>query len=317
MSKVLWCWKELCEAVGADPVDGPDVFGVSIDTRTLEPGDLFVALKGDPGPRFNTDSRSDRDGHAFVESAVGRGAAGAMVHRPTGAGLPEICVEDTLDGLWDLARARRRALECPVFAITGSSGKTTAKAWLTAALGGRPVPGSLNNFWGVPLTMARTAADTEVALFELGTNHPGEIAPLARLVEPTVALVLNVLPAHLAFFTDMAALTAEKLSIAEGLTPGGTLVMPDTLVPPDHHANCVFFGRSAGADVQLVAFEERTRCATIRLPDRTLTAHVPGGGAHRALTLTGIAACLHVAALDVGLINNLGDDLVTRRDVDW
>jgi UDP-N-acetylmuramoyl-tripeptide--D-alanyl-D-alanine ligase len=168
----------------------------------------------------------------------------------------------------------------------------------------------LNNFWGVPLTMARTPASTEVAVFELGTNHPGEIAPLAELVQPNVALVLNVLPAHLAFFSDMAALTAEKLSIAKGLVPGGTLVMPDTLTPPDSSANCVFFGQSANADVQLAAFDECSHEAKIRVDGRTFAAHVPGGGEHRALTVTGVAACLHAASLDVGLVENLDEGLV-------
>lgn len=310
MSKVLWRWREACAAVGAEPVDGPDIFGVSIDSRSIAPGDLFVALLGDPGPRFNTDSRSDRDGHAFVAAAAAGGAVGALVHREAGSNLPVIRVADTLDGLWNLARARRGDLSCPVFAVTGSAGKTTAKAWLCAALGGKAGPGSLNNFWGVPLTLARTAADTDVAVFELGTNHPGEIAPLAELVEPTVALVLNVLPAHLAFFPDMDALTREKLSIADGLTPKGTLVMPDTLAPPPNARHCLFFGRSPAADVQLLAFDESSRMATIRAGELTVEAPVPGGGEHRALTLTGVAGCLHAAGLDAGRIAGLDDTLV-------
>ena len=86
LSEVVWRWRDACVAVGASPIDGPDIFGVSIDTRTLVAGDLFVALLGDPGPRFNTDSRSDRDGHAFVDEAQRRGAVGALTHHPSEIG---------------------------------------------------------------------------------------------------------------------------------------------------------------------------------------------------------------------------------------
>ena len=106
--EVLWRWRDACAAVGVSAVDGPDVSGISIDTRSLQPGDLFVALRGDPGPRFNTDSRTDRDGHDFIGDAQARGAVGALTQRPTGTGFPELRVDDTLDGLWALGRAALR-----------------------------------------------------------------------------------------------------------------------------------------------------------------------------------------------------------------
>ncbi|MEM8769569.1 MAG: Mur ligase domain-containing protein, partial [Pseudomonadota bacterium] len=145
MSEPLWRWPELCFALGLPPADGPDVTGISIDSRTLEPGDLFIALTGDPGPRFNSSQRSDRDGHDFVAMALERGASGVLTHDSTQRDAPELKVADTLDGLWALGRAGRDRLTCPVVAVTGSSGKTTSKTFLAAALGAFATTGSLNN----------------------------------------------------------------------------------------------------------------------------------------------------------------------------
>src|SRR5262249_1829373 len=119
--QIVWKWRDACRAVGAPVVDGPDIAGVSIDTRTLEPGDLFVAFLGDPGPRFNQDSRTDRDGHDYLSDAQRRGAIGALTHRPIDSTLPQLRVADTLDGLWALGRGARRRFERRAFAITGSS----------------------------------------------------------------------------------------------------------------------------------------------------------------------------------------------------
>ncbi len=111
--ELVWRWRDACAAVGAAQTDGPDIFGISIDTRSLQPGDLFVALLGDPGPRFNTDSRTDRDGHAFIDDAQRRGAIGAMTHRASETSLPELRVADTLDGLWALGSSARATIFRP------------------------------------------------------------------------------------------------------------------------------------------------------------------------------------------------------------
>jgi UDP-N-acetylmuramoyl-tripeptide--D-alanyl-D-alanine ligase len=319
---VLWRWTEACEALGLPPAAGPDIHGISIDTRTLQPGDLFVALSGDPGPRFHTASRSERDGHDFVAVAAKSGAVGALTHRQTGIRLPELRVADTLDGLWQLGRASRRRLTCPVFAVTGSSGKTTVRSFLAAALDIPQVAGSLNNFWGVPLSLARTPATTPAAVFEIGTNHPGEIEPLARLVNPTIALVLNVRSAHLEYFPSFAALQEEKFSIYRGLTADGVAVAPaDTpqaLLPDDRRL--VRFGRSNGADVELLEYLDAERRARYRVAGAEHWAHVPGGGEHRAFSLAAVLACLHAAGLTVENALALPDDVVpagrgTRSDV--
>jgi UDP-N-acetylmuramoyl-tripeptide--D-alanyl-D-alanine ligase len=330
----LWTWDAICMAVGAPPVAGPQVNGISIDTRTLNRGDLFVALAGDPGPRFQTHNRSARDGHDYVADAAVRGAAGALVHRPVGVDLPQLCVADTLDALWALGRAARARLACPVLAVTGSSGKTTVKTFLSAALGCPASVASFNNHLGVPLSLARTPAHSQAAVFEVGTNHPGEIAPLAKLVRPNVALVLNVMGVHLENFPDMGALQREKLSIAAGLEPGGVLILLDSLLPllPDalptqlgQRPRVVTFGTSRDADVRLENFDPGRRIAHIRWgavniaavenlnataePGETV-ATVPGGGAHRALSMTATVACIIAGGFDAALARQLDDGVI-------
>ena len=297
-AKPLWTWAELAAAVGAPAAAGPDLTGISIDTRTLRPGDLFVALPGDPGPRFNVSHRSTRDGHDFLPHAFAAGAAGALVHGPAAARGPTITVRDTLDALWKLAHAARGRFQGKVAAVTGSSGKTTAKTLLHAALADAfATGGSLNNHLGVPLSLARTPRGQAFAVYEIGTNHPGEIEPLARLAEPDVAIVLNVHPAHIEFFPDMAALRREKLSIAKGLRGGGQLVCLDTLTKgADVAAPTLTFGLSAAADVRLAEFDGAT--AVLHTPAGAVRAPVPGGGEHRALSVAAVTAALIALGVD-------------------
>ena len=307
---ILWTWPELCKALGADPVDGPAVRSVDIDSRKLAPGDLFIALSGDPGPRFPGARSSPRDGHDFLEAAYAAGAAGALVHREMPGGRPRLVVRDTLDALWNLGRAARTRTSARVAAITGSSGKTTAKTFLARALGAFATPGSLNNHLGVPLSLARTPADARFAVYEIGTSHPGEIAPLSRLARPHVAVVLNVHPAHIEFFDGIDALRREKLSIAEGLDPGGTLVCLDALdrTGVDPATGVITFGEDARADVRLTGFDGRR--ATIATPSGTVRAEVPGGGTHRALSLAAVAAVLVAFGEDPVRVADMPDDAV-------
>src|ERR1700692_933738 len=172
---VLWEAGELSAALG---VAGPGVAvtGISIDTRSLVPGDLFVALQ------------DVRDGHDFVAEAFAKGAAAALVSKPMPG--PVLVVEDTLAGLTRLAAAARARSRAKIVAVTGSVGKTTTKEMLRVVLGafGRvhAAEASFNNHIGVPLTLARLARNVDFAVFEIGMNHPGEIAPLTQLVRPDV-----------------------------------------------------------------------------------------------------------------------------------
>ena len=287
-TQALWTYRELAAALGLPAVDGPAITGIGIDSRCLKPGELFVALSGDPGPRFQPSARSDRDGHDFVADAVGKGAAAVLVHRRGDYGVPALLVDDTLDGLWALGRAGRRRLAKPVVAVTGSSGKTTFKSFAATALGAFSTVGSFNNHIGVPLSLALTPSDA-AAVCEIGTNHPGEIEPLAQLAVPDVAVVLNVGPAHIEHFGSLEAIRREKMSIAAGLPAAGVLVRPADLVT-DFQGRTLTFGTGDSADVRLL--DVAADGATLCVDQRCVYCPVPGGGEHRALSVCAVAAVL-------------------------
>lgn len=312
MTEVLWHWPELCDALGVKATPGPDITGISIDSRTLIPGDLFIALTGDPGPRFNPSHRSDRDGHDFIAAALERGAAGVLSHDAVARDCAELKVDDTLEALWRLGGAARARANCPIVAITGSSGKTTTKTWMCAALDAFGTAGSLNNHLGVPLSLARTPATATAAVYEIGTNHPGEIAPLSELVRPDVAVVLNVHPAHAENFSDMAALRTEKLSIYKGLSDKGVLVVEDLIDTGELPATLprVTFGETPDAEVRLL--REAAGEAEFQIGDRRITAQIPGGGRHRARSMGAVLAVLKILKRDLAAAQTLNGHLVPK-----
>ena len=248
---MIWSPDEI-NAVFGSSVSSP-ITGISIDTRTLKKGDLFIALSGNPGPKFSTSNDSTSDGHDFILQAQKAGASAIISSRA----LPEIdnliLVPDTLEALWALAEASRDRMSRPVIAVTGSNGKTTFRTWLEKSLGVvADVHGSeksLNNHWGVPLSLARMPRDAEVGIFEIGTNNPGEIEVLAKLASPDIAVLLNVGEAHIGNFKDVSALEREKLSIANGLS-GGVFVLPTALANKTNAKNVMTFG--TGGDVFLM-----------------------------------------------------------------
>ena len=218
----LWTATEAAEATGGRVQGDWACNGVSIDTRTLQPGDLFVALK------------AARDGHEFVAEALDSGAGAALVtHVPEGVSedAPLLIVEDVQTALEALGRAGRARLgpQAKVAAVTGSVGKTSTKEMLLAIFGDQGKAhasvDSYNNHWGVPLTLARMPRDTDYAVIEIGMNHPGEIAPLAKQAQPHAAMVTNVAAVHLEAFKDVAAIAVEKASIFDGMDPGGVAVI--------------------------------------------------------------------------------------------
>ncbi len=220
----LWRLADFCAAMDADLAPGaPDcIDGISIDSRTIAAGDAFFAIRGD---RF--------DGHDFVDSALQRGAACAVVARERAAEYRDrtrlVVVEDVLAGLGDLARAARARTQAKVIAITGSVGKTTTKEMLATALGAcgatHAAPASFNNHWGVPLTLARMPRDSEYAVIEIGMNHPGEITPLTRLTRPDVAIITTVDAVHLAHFSNVEEIARAKAEIFAGIAPGGKAIL--------------------------------------------------------------------------------------------
>ena len=224
---------------------------MSIDTRTLHPGDLFVALQGESG-----------DGHGFVADALAKGAAGAMVHRDVPAVGRLLLVDDTLAGLHRLGGYARARFTGRLVAVTGSVGKTTTKEMLrtilTAFGATHAAVASYNNQWGLPLTLARMPPDATFCVAEIGMNHAGEIAPLARLARPHVAVITAVENAHIGYLGSIEAIADEKADILRALEPGGVAVLPaDTQLLPRlraaaGEAQVITFGASPDADVRLV-----------------------------------------------------------------
>jgi UDP-N-acetylmuramoyl-tripeptide--D-alanyl-D-alanine ligase len=235
--------------------------GVSIDTRTLEKGDLFVALKGDA-----------RDGHEFVRQAFEKGAAGAVVDEAHARALagsgPLFIVKDVQSALERLAAYARSRTAAYVAAITGSVGKTSTKEMarviFSRAGATHASPASYNNHWGVPLSLARMPAETRYAFFEIGMNHAGEIAKLVDLVKPQVAVVTRVASAHLEHFSSVEEIADAKAEIFGGLLEGGVAIINrddetyERLYAAARASNAehVFsFGAGEGAEAQLLSHE--------------------------------------------------------------
>ncbi|MEL6571915.1 MAG: UDP-N-acetylmuramoyl-tripeptide--D-alanyl-D-alanine ligase [Pseudomonadota bacterium] len=216
----LWTATDAAAATGGAATTGWSATGVSIDTRSLQSGDLFVAL------------RDVRDGHDFVGTAMEKGAAAALVtHRPEGVAedAPLLIVSDVLKALEALGAAARARTNAKVIGVTGSVGKTSTKEMLRTVLGlqgkTHAAEASYNNHWGVPLTLARMPANTDYAVVEIGMSNPGEIAPLAKMAKPHVGMVTTVAAAHLAAFGALEGIAHEKGSILEGVLPGGVAVL--------------------------------------------------------------------------------------------
>jgi len=226
MNAPLWTFEAFVAAMRGRPTQGgtPGITGISIDSRTVQPGDAFFAIRGD---RF--------DGHDYAGSAAAHGAAVAVIAEERLAGLgrltiPLVVVSDVLKALEALGIAARERSRARIAAVTGSVGKTTTKEMLALALGasGRThfSPASFNNHWGVPLTLARLPAEARYAVFEIGMNHPGEITPLVAQVRPHVAIITTIEPVHLEYFADgIDGIAAAKAEIFSGVEPGGVAVL--------------------------------------------------------------------------------------------
>lgn len=269
MSEHLWTWDDLIAATGGH-AEGPapaGIDGVSIDTRTIGAGDLFVAL------------RDQRDGHDFVEAGFKAGAAAALVEagyvrKPSDGAL--IRVADPLKALEGMARAARKRTNARIVAVTGSVGKTGSKEMLRLALSElgatHASEKSYNNHWGVPLTLARMPASSAFGVFEIGMNHAGEITPLVEMVRPHVAVITTVEPVHVGNFPNgIDGVAQAKAEILTGLVPGGTAVLPhDNAFYPllreaatKVGARIVSFGFEAGADVRCIQMDLTSRGSSV------------------------------------------------------
>jgi UDP-N-acetylmuramoyl-tripeptide--D-alanyl-D-alanine ligase len=303
---VLWTSAEAVAATGGRNNAEWSATGVSIDSRNLAAGDLFVALVG-----------PSHDGHDYIAAALGAGAAAAIVGRvprglPIDASL--LVVADTLQALRDLGTAARRRSAARIAAITGSVGKTGTKEMLKLALEAQAPThasaSSLNNHIGVPLTLARLPRAAVYAVFEIGMNHPGEIAPLAQLVRPHVAVVTTVEPVHLEFFPDgVRGVAAAKAEIFASLA-GGTAVLNrdnphfDFLADAARAAGVarvIGFGAHPAADVRLAEFDGRATESSIvaAIHGRRISYRLGVAGRHWAVNSLAVLAA--VDALGAGV----------------
>ncbi len=220
MKGILWTKDSTCAATGGACQIDWSATGISIDSRTTQSGDLFVAIKG---PRM--------DGHDFVEQAFSKGAVAALVdHRLVGIEkqFPVITVNNTKEALDKLGVAARKRSPAQIIAVTGSVGKTGTKDAIYHSLipQGKTCASahSYNNHWGVPLSLARMAPDSDYGIFEVGMNHAGEITPLSRMIQPDVSIITTVEPVHIEYFDSVEAIADAKAEIFTGMM-GGTAIL--------------------------------------------------------------------------------------------
>ncbi len=258
----LFSIAEIIAATGGDArnITAENIFSVSIDSRSIAKGALYVPIAGD---RF--------DGHDFVEDALTNGAVVALVckeHAGRFPGMATIVVPDTLEAMENIARAARKRSKAKIIAVTGSAGKTTTKSMIQKILQGEGKTHaslkSFNNHWGVPLMLANMAADVEFGIFEIGMNHAGEITPLVKMVSPHLVLITSIGTAHLGNFADMEGIARAKAEIFSGLVPGG-----DAIINADHDyveillsqarlhgvQNIVSYGFDESSDIRIADYE--------------------------------------------------------------
>jgi UDP-N-acetylmuramoyl-tripeptide--D-alanyl-D-alanine ligase len=304
----LWTQAELSAALGAAPGAplSASVTGVSIDSRTLEPGDLFFAIRGDA-----------HDGHDHVARAFESGAAAAVVSReraPKVAALgPAFAVEDTLNAMERLGVAARARSKAKIVAVTGSVGKTTVKEMLRAMLTAcgltHASAASYNNHWGVPLTLARMPAEARFGVFEMGMNHAGEIAPLTRMARPHAALVTTIAPVHIEYLGSIEAIADAKAEIFLGLEPHGSAILNRDApqferlkkAAAARGARVLSFGRGGNCDAQLLAVEvtEGGSRVRARVLGRQLAFELGAPGVHMAQNALGALLAAEALGADV------------------
>jgi len=298
VTTVLWTSEEAAKVTGGEAKGSWNATGLSIDTRSLQWGELFVPLK------------DARDGHDFIPNARAAGASAVISENPNEQ-APALIVRDSLQAMRDLAVAARKRCPAKRIAVTGSVGKTSLKEAVSAIClsAGRTHKSikSFNNHWGVPLTMAGMAQDTEFGVFEVGMNHAGELADLSPLIAPDVAIITKIAPAHLAHFKDVSAIAAAKAEIFEGLVEDGIAVLNrdddffDYLSQKakDKGANIVTFGEHEDSDVRISKMVSNVgeQNATLTIDGKDYELVLPLDGAHWIQN----AACAIAATKSVGI----------------
>ena len=306
----VWTVRQILDATGGQLVRGRPsgtVQGIGIDSRRLTPGEAFVAIRG-----------TRLDGHRFIEEAAHRGASCLVVSSlptPTNgsASVPTVLVPDTTKALADLARFHRRRFARPMIAVTGSCGKTTTKELIAQLLGAPETVlktfGTQNNHIGVPLTLLRATPEHTVGVIELGSNHPGEIAYLASIVEPDVAVITNVGPVHMEFFKSLQGVMQEKISLLDALNLESSAVLPgdqlDVCLEAPRHlqstVRMVTFGTTDRCDLQALDIERSEEGMLLRLRDHRGQWIVPLLGYHNVENALAALSCAWAMGVPLSL----------------
>jgi UDP-N-acetylmuramoyl-tripeptide--D-alanyl-D-alanine ligase len=307
----LWTSQAMREAMRASQNGAlPEaVTGLSIDSRSIKPGEAYFAIKGDL-----------HDGHDFVGAALKAGAALAVVEtaqrQKFSADAPLLVVDDVLEGLRDLALASRARLKAQVIAVTGSVGKTSTKEALRGVFSAQGEThasvASFNNHWGVPLSLARCPDGARFAVFEIGMNHAGEIEPLVKMVRPHVAVITTVEPVHLEFFAGIEAIADAKAEIFAGVEPGGAVVLNRdnsqyarlaASAKGRGIARIISFGAGAPCDARLLDVSLRASSSAVHASilghDVTYKLGMPGR--HMAMNSLAVLAAASLAGADLAL----------------
>ena len=311
MSAPLWTVDAMAAAMRAARAGTlPEAIGgISIDSRSIAPGEAFFAIKGDT-----------HDGHGFVAAALKNGAGLAVVsdarRGEMPADAPLLVVPDVLAGLSDLAKAARARSRAKIVAVTGSVGKTSTKEALRLALARdgevHASVASFNNHWGVPLSLARLPENARFGVFEIGMNHAGEITPLTRLVRPDVAIVTTVAPVHLEFFNSVDEIADAKAEIFLGLTSGGAAVINRDIgtyprlaraAAVAKVARVVSFCEHADADARLLRYALQADASTVEadILGEHVTYQVGAPGKHLVLNSLAVLAAAKLAGADLAL----------------
>ena len=301
----LWTSADIATATSGAASAAFDVSGVTFDSREVGQGDLFIALTGEI-----------TDGHKFLDQAFARGAAGAIVSQDTPH--PNVLVSDTFAALEALAKASRARTSARIVGVTGSAGKTGTKEALFAALDRSPAKSahrsvkSYNNHTGVPLSLTRMPAEVDYGVFEMGMNHPGELAHLTTLVRPHVAIVTAIAPAHAAFFPDESAIADAKGEIFQGLEPDGVAIIPYdsphrerlAAAAAPYAARTVTFGLDDGADVRAIEAVKAANGGTFvtaRVGEREVSFTVSQAGKHWVSNSLAVLAAVDAVGGDLAL----------------
>ncbi len=310
-ASALWTTEAMTTAMHAERCGAlpQTVSGLSIDSRSLTPGDAFFAIHGD-----------HRDGHDFVAAAVAAKAGLAVIAADRRSRFPGdaplLVVPDVLAALRALAAAARARMHAKVIGVTGSVGKTGTKEALRLALSKdgetHASVASYNNHWGVPLSLARCPASVRYAVFEMGMNHEGEIEPLARLVRPHVAIITTIAPVHLEYLGSLTKIADAKAEIFFGVEPGGAAVINRDIAQFAHLrrrakeagvGRIVSFGEHEGADARLIKCALHPRCSTVQanILGTELTYKVGAPGRHLVINSLSVLAAAELVGADLAL----------------